>query len=157
MRPKYTVTLTADERQQLEELIRSGKRSARTITRARILLKADCGPDGPGEEDDVIVEALDTSLSTVHRIRERFVTEGVEAAITTRRPRREYERRLDGTQEAQLIAIACSAPPTGRGRWTMQLLASRIVELGYVERVSRETVRTTLKKTRSSRGSRSSG
>jgi hypothetical protein len=151
------VTLTADERHQLQDLIASGKRPARTITRARILLKADCGPDGPGEDDDVIVDALETSLSTVHRVRERFVTEGVEAAITTRRPARVYERRLDGTQEAQLIAIACSAPPAGRGRSTMQLLASRVVELGYVERVSKETVRTTLKKTKSNHGSRSSG
>ena len=157
MRPKYTVTLTADERQQLHDLISSGKRSARTITRARILLKADCGAEGPGDDDDVIVDALDTSLSTVHRVRERFVTAGVETAITTCRPDRVYERRLDGKQEAQLIALACSAPPAGRGRSTMQLLASRVVELGYVQRVSKETVRTTLKKTRSSRGSRSNG
>ena len=157
MRPKYTVTLTEDERQQLHDLIASGKRSARTITRARILLKADCGPDGPGQDDDVIVDALSTSPSTVHRVRERFVTEGLAAALTSRRPARVYERRLDGKQEAQLIALACSAPPAGRGRWTMQLLADRVVELGYVERVSKETARTTLKKTRSSRGSRSSG
>jgi transposase len=157
MRPKYIVTLTADERHHLENLISSGKHSARSITRARILLKTDCGPKGPGEDDEEIVAALDTSLSTVHRVRERFVTESLDAAVNTRSPKRVYERRLDGTQEAQLIALACSAPPEGRGRWTMQLLASRLVELGYVERVSKETVRTTLKKTRSSRGSKSSG
>jgi hypothetical protein len=157
MRPKYTVTLTAEERHHLEGLISSGTRPARTITRARILLKTDCGPEGPGEDDDEIVAALDTSLSTVHRVRERFVTASLDAALTNRRPKRVYERRLDGTHEAQLIAVACSVPPAGRGRWTMQLLADRIVELGYVDRVSKETVRTTLKKTRSSHGSRSSG
>jgi transposase len=144
---KYRVTLTDEERAGLDRRVRSGRTSARTLTRARVLLKADAG-----EEDAVIAKALDVGLSTIHRVRQRFVEEGVEAAIVSRRPRRVYARALDGEQEAHLIALACEQPPQGRARWTLRLLAGRMVELGHVEALSHETVRTTLKKTRSSRG-----
>lgn len=144
---KYRVTLTDEEREGLDRCVRSGRTSARTLTRARILLKADAG-----EEDAVIAQALDVGLSTIHRVRQRFVEEGGEAAIVSRRPRRVYARALDGEQEAHLIALACEQPPQGRARWTLRLLAGQMVELGHVEALSHETVRTALKKTRSSHG-----
>lgn len=154
MRKRYCVTLTAEERKGLEKLISSGKASARRLTRARILLKADSGTDRPSWDDGAISEALDVGLSTVHRIRKRFVEEGLEAALEQRRPRRVYRRKLDGEGEAHLIALACSRAPEGRDRWTLRLLADRMVELRYVEdlSLSYETVRRVLKKTNSSRG-----
>ena len=154
---KYIVTLTPEERLTLEQLLAKGKASARKLTRARILLKVDAGPCGLPSTDEEVADALGTSPSTVFRLRERFVTEGFEAALEQRPSSRVYERRLDGTAEAQLIAIACSPAPEGRATWTLQLLADRLVELGVVESISYETVRTTLKKTSSSRGGRSNG
>lgn len=145
MRKKYYVTLTAEERERLEKLISSGKASARKLTRARILLKADEAEDGAGWDDQEISEAFDVGLSTIYRVRKRFVEEGLEAALEQRRPRRVYRRKLDGEGEAHLIALACSSPP--RERWTLRLLADRMVELGYVEDLSHETVRRVLKKT----------
>lgn len=147
MRKKYHVTLTAEERKGLKKLISSGEASARKLTRARILLKADSGAGGPGWDDPAISEALDVGLSTIYRIRMRFVEEGLEAALEQRRPRRVYRRKLDGEGEAYLIALTCSSPPEGRDRWTLRLLADRIVELGHVEEISHETVRRVLKKT----------
>lgn len=154
---KYVVRLEAEERQQLLDLVVKGKRAAAVLTRARILLKADAGADGPDWKDDDIVEALETSLSTVHRVRQAFVEEGLEAALHRKKPTNRQYRRLNGDQEARLVALACSKPPAGRARWTLQLLADRLVVLKVVDSISSECVRTTLKKTTSSRGERSSG
>jgi Homeodomain-like domain len=145
---KYLITLTADERAWLTGLVSAGKRSALTITRARILLKADQAPGGPAWDDARIAQALDCGVRTVERVRQRFVERGPEAALGRKpqdRPSR--ERTLDGAAEARLIALACSPPPDGRARWTLQLLAGRLVELAVVEAVCDETVRRTLKKT----------
>ncbi len=149
---RYVVTLTPDERTQLEGLTRAGKRSARTITRARILLLTDQGDGGPGWEDRRVADALGCGHRTVERIRERFVTEGLDAALTHTTPANPPRQPvLDGAAEAKLIALACSATPDGRRAWTLRMLADKLVELEVVEAVSYETVRRTLKKTRSSR------
>jgi len=147
MTKKYIVTLTEDERQALRELIAAGKGAARRLAHARILLKADQAPGGPGWLDEAIAAAVEVSRPTVERVRQRFVEEGLEAALDPRPPRREYRRKLDGEQEAHLIALACAAPPAGQARWTLRLLASRLVELEIVPAVSHETVRQVLKKT----------
>lgn len=152
MRERQIVRLTPTERTQLLKLVSSGEAPARKVTHARILLKADRGTDGPGCTDEAIAEALDVGEVTVWRVRKRYVTEGLEAALNHRHPKNHRPRRLDGDQEAHLIALACSEPPEGRARWTLRLLARRMIELEYTERVSYETVRVTLKKTRSSRG-----
>jgi transposase len=152
MRERQIVRLTPDERTQLLGLLSSGQAPARKLTHARILLKADHGPDGPGCTDEAIAEALDVGEVTVWRVRKRYVMEGLEAALNHRHPKNHRPCRLDGDQEAHLIALACSEPPEGRKRWTLRLLASRMVELEYTEQVSYETVRVTLKKTHSSRG-----
>jgi len=144
---KYKVSLTAEEREELHKMVKTGKSAAYKISRARILLKAD-----EGWTDEDIMKALEVSIRTVERARQQFVEEGLTAALSRRKSRRVYERVLDGEREAQLIALTCSQPPKGRKRWTMQLLADKLVELGYVESVCDETVRQTLKKTRSSRG-----
>jgi transposase len=150
---KYLVTLTAEERQSLHELTTAGKAAARKLIHARILLKADQAPGGPAWADERIAEALDVGLATIARVRQRFVEQGLAAALGRKpldRPNR--PRKLDGHAEARLIALACSAPPDGRKEWTMKLLADRLVELEVVDAVSDETVRRVLKKTRSSRG-----
>ena len=150
---RYLVTLTPEERQRLADLLSAGKRSALTLTRARILLKADQADGGPAWPDDRIAEALDCGVRTVERVRQRFVERGLEAALGRKphdRPSR--ERKLDGRAEARLIALACSEPPDGRAAWTLQLLADKLVELRVVDSVCDETVRRVLKKTRSSRG-----
>jgi transposase len=150
---KYLVTLTAEERQSLQQLTAVGKASARKLAHARILLKADQAEGGPAWPDERIAEALDVGLSTIARVRQRFVEQGLEAALGRKpqdRPRR--PRVFDGRAEARLIALACSKPPPGRDCWTMRLLADRLVELEVVDSVSDETVRRTLKKTSSSRG-----
>jgi transposase len=155
---KYLVTLTADERDRLTALVSAGKRSALTITRARVLLKADQARGGPAWDDARIAEALDCGLRTVERVRQRFVERGLDQALGRKpqdRPSR--ERKFDGAAEARLIALACSAPPKGRARWTLKLLADRLVELEVFESVSDETVRRVLKKTNSSRTGSSSG
>jgi len=150
----YNVNLTAEERDYLTKLISAGEAKARKLTRARILLKADAGYN-----DEAIKAAIDVSLPTIHRVRKQFVEEGLEAAINRRRPNRTYQRRLDGRAEAHLVALTCSKPPEGEARWSLRLLASRLVELEDVdlESVSHETIRQTLKKTNSSLGARSSG
>ena len=155
---KYRVTLTDEERRGLHDVIAAGKASAKKLAHARILLKADAAPDGPAWPDARIAEAAEVSVATVERVRQRFVEQGFEAALARKRQERpSRERKLDGGAEARLIALACSRPPEGRDCWTMQLLADKLVELEVVEAVSDETVRRTLKKTRSSRGRRSSG
>ena len=150
---RYLVTLTPEEREQLAGLLSAGRRSALTLGRARILLKADQADGGPAWPDDRIAEALDCGLRTVERVRQRFVERGLEGALGRKpqdRPSR--ERKLDGRAEARLIALACSEPPDGRAAWTLQLLADKLVELRVVDSVCDETVRRVLKKTRSSRG-----
>ena len=150
---KYKVTLTAEERQQLSALIATGKAAARKLARARILLHADAAPDGPAWTDERIAEAVTVGRATVERVRQRFVEQGLEAALGRKKqdhPSR--PRKLDGRAEARLIALACSAPPSGRTEWTMQLLADQLVELAVVDAVCDETVRRALNKTRSSRG-----
>ena len=150
---KYKVTLTADERQSLHDLIAAGKAAAKRLIHARILLKADAAPGGPAWTDERIAEAVEVNLRTVERVRQRFVEQGLEAALVRKeqdRPSR--ERKLDGAGEARLIALACSEPPVGRNAWTLQLLADKLVELYVVDSISDETVRQVLKKTNSSRG-----
>jgi hypothetical protein len=143
---KYIVTLTDEERELLQKMVSSGKGAARKLLHARILLQADAG--GIGRTDDAIAEALRIGLSTIHRVRQRFVEQSFESALVpTRPPKRPDKVKISGDIERQLIALACGNPPVGRCRWTLNLLASRIVELGYVDNVlSRETVRKTLKK-----------
>lgn len=143
----YIVTLTDEEREQLRRMISAGKAAARKLTHARILLKADAGAGGPNWKDEQISQSLEVGTATVERVRKQFVEDGLEAALERRKPDREYERRLDGVGEAHLIALTCSEAPQGRERWTLQLLADGMVALGYVESVSKETVRRTLKKT----------
>ena len=141
---KYIVELTAEQREELSHMIATGKGAARELTHARLLLKADAGPHGPGWSDAQIAEALEISPATVARVRKRCATTSVQEAILPAPASRVRRRRLDGTQEAYLIALACSAPPQGAARWTLRLLASTLVELGYVETVSHETVRQVL-------------
>jgi transposase len=152
MKKKYIVTLTSEERQRLQEMLSRGKAAARKLTHARILLKAEALPDGPGWNDEAIADGLEVGRATVERVRKEFVEEGLDAALERRRPRRLYLRKLDGEGEAHLVALACQKPPEGRSRWTLQLLADRMVELEYVDQISYQTVRRTLKKTRSSLG-----
>jgi transposase len=149
MPKKYRVTLTAEEREELERLLSRGKADVRCLKHAQILLKADEAEGGPGWSDARIADAFDAGVATIERLRQRFVEEGMQAALRTYRTgTRTYERKLDGAQEAHLIALACSAPPEGRARWTLRLLAQRMVELAYVDTLSYETVRQTLKKER---------
>ena len=149
---RYVVTLSADERGRMDALTRAGKRSARTITRARILLLSDQGDGGPAWEDRRVAEALGCGHRTVERVRERFVTDGLDAALSHKTPAAPPRPPvLDGAAEARLIALACSATPDGRKAWTLRMLADKLVELEVVETVSHETVRRALKKTRSSR------
>ncbi len=149
---KYRVTLTADERESLSRLIAGGTAAALKLARARILLKADAAPEGPGWTDERIAEAVEVSVATVERVRQRFVERGPDAALARKdqdRPSR--QRKLDGAAEARLIALACSAPPRGRKAWTLKLLADKLVELEVVDTIAGETVRQVLKKTSSSR------
>ena len=150
---KYKVTLTAEERQQLSALIAAGKAAAQKLAHARVLLKADAADGGPAWPDARIAEAVEVSIATVERVRQRFVEQGLDAALGRKKQDRPSRpRTLDGQAEARLLALACSAPPEGRKEWTMQLLADKLVELQVVAAVCDETVRRALKKTRSSRG-----
>ena len=144
---RYKVTLEPDECGELEKLISRGKGAARRLAHARIPLHADQGEGRPGKTDAEIAEAVGVSVATIERVRQRFVEEGLEVALSPRPPRRLYLRKLDGEAEARLIALACSPPPEGQARWTLRVLAERMVVLGYIETVSYETVRTTLQET----------
>lgn len=154
---KYIVKLTQDERRDLQKLIGQGEAPARKLMHARILLKADSSEAGPGWSDLAISEALQVGTATVERVRERFVEEGLQAALRRRRGRSPRLRKLDGEQEAHLIALVCSPPEEGQEHWTLQLLADKLVELHIVESIARETIRQVLKKTNSSPGSKHSG
>ena len=152
--PKYTVNLSPAERETLTHLVRAGTRGARSLTRARILLKAD-----EGLSDSQVADALNVGVATVHRIRQRCVEDGPEAALRDR-PRPGAAPKFDTKQHAHVVALACSKPPEGHTRWTLRLLADRVVELGVAEQCSYETIRRALKKTplaSSSRGRRRSG
>src|SRR5688572_19604512 len=142
----HRVRLTNDERQALEALVRKGRGAARRLARARVLLKADEGPSGPGWTDEAIAAALEVSSGTVERLRKRAVLEGPLAAIEHRASPAPPRRKLDGRQEAQLIALSCGAAPDGREGWSLRLLAQKMVDLDYVDCISYETVRRTLKK-----------
>ena len=146
---KYVVKLSAEEREQLDAMIRAGKRSAQLLMKARILLKADVSEQGPGWSDSQIVDALETSLATVGRVRQQLVEEGFEAVLTRRPSTAVRARIFDGEAEAKLIALACSQPPQGRARWTLRLLEEKVVDLAIVEQASDNTIGRTLKKTRS--------
>jgi hypothetical protein len=151
MAVKYVVKLTASEYAQLHAVLRAGMASATTQAHARVLLKADQGQSGPAWPDARIAEALEVGLSTVHRIRRAYIEDGLEAALHRKRPTGRQYRKLDGAQEARLVALACSPPPEGRARWTLKLLADRLVALDVVDAISPECVRTTLKKTRAAK------
>jgi transposase len=143
---QYRITLTEDERAALGRMVSAGRAPARELTRARILLKSDGGPSGPAWPDAVVAAALDVGISTVERVRKRYALGGLEVALHHGRPRRDYRRKLDGEQEAHLVALACSPPPLGRRFWTLRLLAGRMVELHFVDGISYETVRRLLTK-----------
>lgn len=152
MEKRYRVTLTVEERRDLQKMVSVGKAAAKKLTRARILLLADEAEGGPAKTDPEIRESLGCGRATVERVRRQFVEEGLEDTLQPRPSTRTYERRLDGKGEAHLIALACSSPPAGRARWTLRLLADRMVALGCAESLSYETVRQTLKKTNLSLG-----
>lgn len=156
---KYVVRLTAEERETLEALTQKKKRAvaADKLLRARLLLQADVGSAGPAWSDERLVHAFGVSLSTVHRLRQRLVEEGLAAALARKASAYRPPPKLDGAQEAQLVVLACSAPPEGHARWTLQLLADKLVELKVVDSISDETVRQRLKKTNSSPGCSASG
>ena len=142
----YRVTLSVEERADLERMTRTGKAAATQMAHARILLLADETPGGPGRSDGQIIEALGVSKNTVCRVRERFVEQGFESALVRKPAARTYARKLDGRGEAHLVALACSDPPAGRSDWTLKLLADRMVALGHADALSYETVRQVLKK-----------
>ena len=147
MNKRYVVRLSADERARLEAVVSKGSAKARKILHAQILQKVD--EDGLRWTDEKVAEAFGVHTSTVRAVRERFVLEGLESALIRKKPiRPPTEPKLDGAKEARLIAVACGQPPDGRTRWTLHLLANRLVELKIVDDISYETVRRALKKTR---------
>jgi hypothetical protein len=149
----YKVTLTEEERGSLRKLVSTGKGAARKLMHARILILADASSEGPGRKDQEIRDATGASLSTIARVRQRFVEESLETALVPRpAPPRPDKVKIQGDVEQQLITIACNDPPEGRSRWTLELLAGQLVQLKLVEEVSRETVRQALKKTTFSHG-----
>jgi transposase len=150
---KYIIKLSREERDTLKKIITSGRGPARMFTRARILLKADQGNHGPNWSDEKISAALDVTVQTIERVRKQLVEEGFDAVLSRRQYSQKVSRKkIDGKVEAHLIALSCSEPPKGYIRWTLRLLADKIVELGYVEAISHEAIRQTLKKTNLSRG-----
>lgn len=152
MDKRYRVTLTESERDELRKLVSVGKAAAQKLVRARILLLADQSNGGAGKSDPEIVEALGCGRASVERVRKRFVEEGLEAVLNPKPSQRVYARKMDGKAEAHLIALACSAAPEGRSRWTLRLLGDQMVALEHLESISFETVRRVLKKTNLSLG-----
>jgi len=150
---KYIVRLTQEERNTLKKLLTSGRGSGRMFTRVRILLKADESEDGPAWPDEKISDAFDVTVQTIEKVRKQLVEEGFDAVLSRRQYRQKVSRKkIDGDVEAHLVALCCSEPPKGRARWTLRLLADKVVELGYVDNISYEAVRQTLKKTNLSLG-----
>lgn len=152
MPKKYRIRLQREEREMLEGILRRGKVAALKQCHARILLLADEAVGQTGSTDEVIAAAVGVAVRSVERIRQTFVEEGLEKAMQRKVADRTYQRRLDGAGEARLIAVACGDAPEGRARWSLRLLADKLVELEVVESISRESVRRTLKKTRSNPG-----
>jgi transposase len=149
MAKKYMVQLEAQERQQLMGLVSKGRHAAGAIRRARILLQVDVSADGLGWKDAQVAQGLGISIRSIEMLRRRFVEEGLDACLKRRESRFPHIRhKIDGEKEARLIALSCSAPPPGRRRWTLRLLANRLVELAVVDNISHETIRRTLKKAR---------
>ena len=146
MNQKYPVELTEDERYQLKQMLSSGTVSVRKARRAQIILKSDSSEGGPKWSYQAICEAFNVSQPTISEVRRAYVEGGLEVAINRKKPERVYEHRLDGVAEAHLIAMTCTEPPEGYERWTLRLLKDRMIKLSYVEKVSHETIRTTLKK-----------
>jgi transposase len=144
---KYKITLVKQEITELKEITQKGKRNARVIKNALILLNADEGKYGRGKKDEEIAEFLDVTIRTIENVRKRFIEEGFEAALSGKPREREYENKVDGDAEAHLIALSCGEPPKGFARWSLRLLADKMVELKYVDSISHETVRRVLKKT----------
>jgi transposase len=149
---KYVVRLTSEERDELQGIVGRGKVAAMKRRRAQVLLKADAGAEGSGPTDMEVAAALEVGTATIHRVRRAYVEQGLHAAIERQPQRAQPRLKLDGAAEAQLVAVACSPAPSGKARWTLQLLGDKLVELHVVESISRECVRQTLKKTSSSRG-----
>jgi transposase len=154
---KHVVRLDREERAELEQILATPRAAAERVLRARVLLKADEGAEGPAWSDAAIADAFEISVSKIQRLRQRLVDEGLAATLVRHPSPQARPRKLDGAQEARLVTLACSAPPAGQGRWTLQLLADQLVVLQVVDAISDETVRRTLKKTRSSRGASVSG
>jgi hypothetical protein len=148
----YRVVLAAEQRQQLKDLLATGRLANQANTHARILLKADATPGAPAWTDAQISEAFDVSVRSVIRVREAFVVGGLDCAVHRKKPAPRLPRKIDGHVEAHVVALACSAPPTGAARWTIRLLSDRVVELVELESISRESVRRILKKTNLSLG-----
>ena len=148
MPKRYLVKLDMDERKELAQLVKKEKTAAKKRTHAQVLLLADCGREGPGWTDEAVAEACQVTIRTVENIRKRLVLEGLEAALNRKRQvRLSRQRSLDGEKEAKVVAMCCGARPAGHARWTLRLLADRIVELDIAESISHETVRQCLKKT----------
>ena len=150
---KNSIELTKEQRAELEEVVKKGQAPARKRQHAQVMLKIDSGEAGPNWSDQQVKEAFDISLATIWRIRQRFLEHGLTFALNRRpQPERPEKRKLHGDVEAHLIAITCGPAPEGEGRWSLRMLANKLVQVGQVEEVSYETVRRTLKKTSSSRG-----
>ena len=145
---KYVVRLAQEEREELESLVKRGRVAAEKRRRAQILLKADAGAEGSGFTDQEVAGALDVGIATVHRVRQAYVEESLQDALSRKPAVRHRPRKLDGDGEARLVAVACGPAPEGRARWTLRLLADKLVELEVVDTINKETVRRTLKKTR---------
>lgn len=144
---KYKITLTKDEVEQLRSMTQKGKRSARHLKNALILLNVDEGKYGRGKKDEEVAEILEVTVRSIEKIRRRFILDGFEAALYGKAREREYDRKMDGDAEAHLIALSCGEPPKGYAKWSLRLLADRMIELRYVDSISHETVRRVLKKT----------
>ena len=145
---KYVVRLAQEEREELESLVKRGRVAAEKRRRAQILLKADAGAEGSGFTDQEVAGALDVGIATVHRVRQAYVEESLQGALSRKPAVRHRPRKLDGDGEARLVAVACGPAPEGRARWTLRLLADKLVELEVVDTINKETVRRTLKKTK---------
>ncbi len=157
MSPRYRVTLTQEERKELETMTRRGKTHARRFIHARALLLCDAGEDGPAWNVADVATALGVTSRAIEHLKKRFVEEGFEATLVRKPKVRHRAPKLDGAKEARLVALACSGPPNGRARWTLQLLADKLVELDVVDSITAETVRVRLKKTTSNRGVAANG
>jgi transposase len=144
---KYVVRLREDEREQLQALVKTGRVAAAKRCRAQVLLKADAGAEGSGRTDREVADALEVSIGLVHDVRQAYVEQGLRASLERKPASRHRSRKLDGEQEARLIALACGPAPEGRARWTLRLLADKLVELQIVDSISKDAVHAVLKKT----------